>query len=65
MYRCTAKEIQGKEITPKAIGKIRKGDFYIPACPYYIPRVNIPKKIKASEVFAGWHCHNCKNLEVS
>ena len=57
--------MQGKEITPKAIGKIRKGKFYIPDCPYYESRVGIPKKVKIGEVFTGWHCHNCKNLEVS
>ncbi len=55
----------GKEITPRSIGKIRKGAYYIPDCSDYEPRINIPKKVHIKEPFTGWNCHNCKNLEVS
>ena len=65
MYRCMGKKMKDKEITPKAIGKIRKGNFYLPDCPNYEPRVNIPKKVRIDEIFTGWHCRNCKNLNTS
>ena len=65
MYKCMAKGIEGKEITPKAVGKIKKGNFYIPDCSDYKPRVNISKKVKIDEIFTGWHCRNCKNFKLS
>ena len=65
MSICIAKGIEGKKITPRAIGRIQKGNFYIPDCPYYKPRINIPNKVKRDEVFTGWNCHNCKNFKTS
>ena len=63
MYKCMGKKMQGKEIAPRSIGKIRKGAYYIPDCPDYEPRINIPKKAHIKEPFTGWHCCNCKNLK--
>jgi len=62
MGRCLGKNMQGKEIEPRPIGKIARNNFYIPDCPDYIPRVNIPRKVKIGEVLIGWHCCNCKNF---
>jgi hypothetical protein len=59
------KKMQGEKITPHAIPKVKQGDFYIPDCPDYEPRINIPTKVGMDEVLIGWHCRNCKNLEVS
>jgi len=56
------KTMQGKEITPRAIDRVREGAFYIPDCPDYEPRIDLPKKVKLDEVFTGWNCRNCKNL---
>jgi len=64
MYKCMGKEMQGKEITPRSIGKIKKGSYYIPDCPDYEPRIHIPKKVHIKEPFTGWNCRNCKNLKV-
>ena len=64
MYKCMGKKMQGKEITPGSIGKIRKGAYYIPDCPDYESRINIPKKIHIKDPFTGWNCCNCKNLKV-
>jgi len=63
MSRCVAKEMQGKEFIPRAIGKIREDNFYIPDCSYYESRINIPKKVKIDEILTGWHCYNCKNFK--
>jgi len=61
MYKC-----MGKEITPRSIGKIKNGSYYIPDCPDYEPRIHIPKKVNIKAPFTGWNCRNCKNLkEVS
>jgi len=60
-----SKKIACDEFAPKAIGKIRKGNFYIPDCPDYKPWFNIPGRAKIGEVLIGWHCRNCKNFKVS
>lgn len=65
MAKCMAKGMEGTEISPKAVGRIRKDNFYIPDCDHYKPRINIPKKVKIDEIFTGWHCRNCKNFKVS
>ena len=65
MYKCMGEKMQGKEITPGPIGKIRKGSYYIPDCPDYDPRINIPKKARIKEPFTGWNCWNCKNLKIN
>jgi len=62
MSGCAAQNRQDKGIIPKAIGRIRKGDFCIPDCPDYKSRINIPRKVKVDEVFVGWNCCNCKNF---
>ena len=59
------KKMQGKEIIPRSIGKVRKGAYYISDCPDYEPRINIPKKVSIKDPFTGWNCLNCKNLKVS
>jgi len=63
MSRCMSKKMQGEEFVPKAIGKIRKGNSYIPDCPDYKPRFNIPGRVKIGEILTGWHCRNCKNFK--
>jgi len=63
MFRCMGKTMQTKEITPRALGKIRKGKYFIPDCPDYEPRIDLPKRVNLDEVFTGWNCRNCKNLK--
>lgn len=65
MFRCIAKMTQGKETIPQAIGKVKQGNFYVPNCPDYESRVNIPKKVKIGEVLTGWHWRNCKNFSIT
>lgn len=57
------KQLNGKEIRPKEIRKVKKGNFYVPECPDYEPRIHISVKVKREEVLAGWHCYNCKNFK--
>lgn len=64
MFKCMGERMQGKEIAPRAIGRIRKGGYYIPDCPDYEPRIDLPKKVKLDEVFTGWNCRNCKHLKA-
>ena len=65
MGTCLGKKMKGKEIEPRSIGKIIQGDFYIPDCPDYSPRIDMPTKLKIGEVLIGWNCRNCKNFKVS
>ena len=65
MGKCLGKKMKGKEIEPRSIGKIVQGDFYIPDCPDYNPRIDIPTKLRIGEVLIGWNCRNCKNFKVS
>ncbi len=65
MFKCMGKKMQGKEIIPQAIGKVKESNFYVPNCPDYEPKVNIPKRVRIGEVLTSWHCRNCKNLKVS
>jgi hypothetical protein len=65
MSKCTGKTAQGKEITPRSIGKIKRGNFYIPDCSDYSPRIDLPTKVKIGEVLIGWNCRNCKNFKVT
>ena len=58
-------KIRGKEIIPQSIGKVTQGDYYIPDCPDYKPRIDIPIRVKIGEVLVGWHCRNCKNFKTS
>lgn len=62
MPKCMGKQFKGKKITPRAIGRVKKGIFYIPNCPDYEPRIDIPVKVRMDEVFTGWNCRNCKNF---
>ena len=63
MGRCMGKKMQGKEAEPRPIGKIKRDNFYIPDCPDYKPRIDIPIRVKMDEVFAGWNCRNCRNFK--
>jgi len=63
MAICNGKNIQGKEISPQSIGKVKRGNYYVPDCPDYKPRIDIPIKVKTDEVLTGWHCCNCKNFK--
>jgi len=65
MYECAAGRMRGKKFVPRAVGKKKEADFYIPDCPDYKPRINIPIKVKANEVLTAWHCRNCKNFKAS
>lgn len=65
MAKCMGKRMQGKEIEPKAVGKVKRGNFYFPDCPDYKPRIDLPTKVKIGEILIGWHCCNCKNFQVS
>ncbi len=57
-------KIRGKEIMPQPIGKVRRGYYFIPDCPDYQPRIDIPIRVKIGEVLVGWHCRNCKKLRL-
>lgn len=65
MTRCMGKKMQAEKIIPRAIGKVKEGNFYVPDCPDYEPRFNIPTKVKVDEVLTGWNCRNCKNFRIS
>ena len=62
MGKCVGKKMQGKEIEPRPIGKVKCGNFYVPDCPDYSPTIDLPTKVKADEVLIGWNCRNCKNF---
>lgn len=62
MNKCMGKKMDGKEIEPGPIGKVKRGNFYIPDCPDYNPRIDLPTKVKIGEVLIGWNCRNCGNF---
>jgi hypothetical protein len=62
LYCCTANDPDGLEITPRSLARVRQGRFCVPDCVDYQTRFNLPRRIKAREVFAGWSCYNCKFL---
>lgn len=65
MSKCMGKKMQGKEIEPRPVGKVKRGNFYIPDCPDYSPTIDLSIKVKTDEVLIGWHCRNCKNFKSS
>ena len=62
-YYCTANDPEGMEITPRSLMRIRQGKYWVPDCVDYHCKFNLPRRLRAKEVFAGWSCHNCKFLE--
>ena len=64
MNKCMGKKMQGKEIEPRPIGKVKRGNFYVPDCPDYGPTIDLPTKVKVDEVLIGWNCRNCKNFKA-
>ncbi|MBI4832875.1 MAG: hypothetical protein HY801_15245 [Candidatus Lindowbacteria bacterium] len=61
-YFCVANDPDGIEITPRSLARVRQGNHCIPDCVDYESKFNLPRKVKAKEIFAGWSCHNCKFL---
>ncbi len=62
-YYCIANDPDGLEITPRSLSRVRQGKYCVPDCVDYQTRFNLPRRIKAREIFAGWNCHNCKFLQ--
>lgn len=61
-YYCIANDPDGLEIAPRSLARIHQGKYWVPDCVDYQSKFNLPRRIKAKEVFAGWSCHNCKSL---
>ena len=61
-YCCTANDPDGMEIVPRSLSRVRQGKYCVPDCVDYQSRFNLPRRIRAREVFGGWNCHNCKFL---
>jgi len=61
-YYCIANDPDGLEITPRSLARVHQGKYWVPDCVDYQSKFNLPRRIKAREVFAGWSCHNCKSL---
>jgi DNA-binding protein HU-beta len=62
-YYCTANDSEGIEITPRTLSRVTQGKYCVPDCVDYESRFNIPRKIKAKEIYTGWNCHNCRFLK--
>lgn len=62
MPKCMGAKMEGKEIGPKSLGKVKRGNYYVPDCPDYSPTINLPTKVRADEVLIGWNCRNCRNF---
>jgi len=62
-YYCMANDPDGVEIEPRSLSRVRHGKYWIPDCVDYTTRFKLPRRIKSSDVFAGWSCHNCNFLE--
>ena len=62
-YYCIANDPDGVEVEPRSLGRVRQGRYCVPDCVDYQAKFNLPRRIKSREVFAGWSCHNCKNLQ--
>ncbi len=65
MYICIGERMQGREIEPRAVGKVKQGRFYIPDCQDYKPRIKIPVKVRMDEILTAWNCRNCKKFRPS
>jgi len=64
-YYCIANDPEGIRITPRSLSRIVQGRYCVPDCVDYESRFNLPRRLKAKEVYAGWSCHNCKFLRES
>lgn len=62
-YYCVANNPDGLSIVPRARSRIQQGRYWVPDCVDYQSKFNLPRRIKAREVFAGWSCYNCKFLD--
>jgi nucleoid DNA-binding protein len=63
IYFCVANNPDGIEITPRSLFRIRQGKYWVPDCADYQTKFNLPRRLKAKEIFAGWSCYNCKFLK--
>ena len=61
-YYCVANNPEGVEIVPRSLSRVRQGRHFVPDCVDYESKFNLPRRLKAKEIFAGWNCHNCKFL---
>ena len=61
-YYCIANDPDGLEIVPRSLSRMKQKKYWVPDCVDYQTKFNLPRRIKAKEVFAGWSCHNCKFL---
>ena len=64
-YYCIANDSEGIEITPRSLSRVRQGRHCVPDCVDYESKYNLPRRVKAREVYTGWNCHNCKHLKES
>lgn len=62
-YFCVANNPDGIEITPRSLSRVPQGKYWVPDCADYQTKFNLPRRLKAKEVFAGWSCFNCKFLK--
>ena len=62
-YYCVANDPEGIEITPRSLSRVRQGRYCVPDCVDYESRFNLPRRLKAREIYTGWSCHNCKFLK--
>jgi len=63
IYFCVANNPDGIEIVPRSLSRIRQGKYWVPDCADYQTKFNLPRRLKAKEIFAGWSCFNCKFLK--
>jgi nucleoid DNA-binding protein len=63
IYYCLANNPEGIEIVPHSLSRTRQGKYWVPDCADYQTKFNLPQRLKAKEVFAGWSCYNCKFLK--
>ncbi len=62
-YYCVANDPDGIEVVPRSLPRVRHGRYWVPDCVDYQSKFNLPRRLKAKEVFAGWSCYNCKFLK--
>jgi nucleoid DNA-binding protein len=63
IYFCVANNPDGIEVVPRSLSRIRQGKYWVPDCADYQTKFNLPRRLKAKEIFAGWSCFNCRFLK--